>query len=96
MAIRNSCRNFFIEVVSGLCFGQLSPPEDELVAMLLDIVFTEQGEKGEGEAGGEGEEVRRGTRDLTLTRRKKMRIQSSVHSYYNFSWNMSMCMFMHV
>ena len=71
MAIRNSCRNFFIEVVSGLCFGQSSPPEDELVAMLLDIVFTEQGEKGEGEAGGEGEEVRRGTRDLTPYKEKK-------------------------
>ena len=70
MAIRNNCRNFFIEVVSGLCFGQLSPPEDELVAMLLDIVFTEQGEKGEGEAGGEGEEVRRGTRDLTPYKEK--------------------------
>ena len=65
MAIRKSCRNFFIEVVSGLCFGQFSPPEDELVTMLLDIVFMEQGEKGEGEAGGEGEGVRRGTRDLT-------------------------------
>ena len=71
MAIRKSCRNFFIEVVSRLCFGQSSPPEDELVAMLLDIMFTEQGEKREGEAGGEGEGVRRGTRDLTPYEEKK-------------------------
>ena len=71
MAIRKSCRNFFIEVVSGLCFGQFSPPEDELVMMLLDIVFTVQGEKGEGEAGGEGEGVRRGTRDLTFYTEEK-------------------------
>ena len=65
MVIRKSCCSFFIEVVSGLCFGQSSLPEDELVAMLLDIVFPEQKKKGEGEAGGEGEGVRRGTRDLT-------------------------------
>ena len=71
MAIRNNCRNFFIEVVSGLCFGQSSPPEDELVAMLLDIVFTEQGEKEEGDTGGEGEGVRRGTRALTPFMEKK-------------------------
>ena len=54
-AIRKSCRNFFIEVVSGLCFGQSNAPEDELVEMLLNIVFTE---RGEGEGGGEGAKTR--------------------------------------
>ena len=61
-AIRKSCTTFFIEVVSGLCFGQSSVPEDELVIMLLDIVFTEQREVEEG---GEGEGGKRGTRNLT-------------------------------
>ena len=63
LAIRKSCRSFFIEVVSGLCFGQATAPEDELIEMLLNIVFTERGD-GE-EEGGEGEGGRRGTRDLT-------------------------------
>ena len=49
-------------MVSGLCFGQSSPPEDKLIIMLLDIVFTEQREMEEG---GEGEGGRRGTRNLT-------------------------------
>ena len=61
-AIRKSCTTFFIEVVSGLCFGQSSVPEDDLIIMLLDIVFTEQREVEEG---GEGEGGRRGTRNLT-------------------------------
>ena len=62
-AIRKSCRNFFIEVVSGLCFGQSSPPEDNLVEMLLNIVFTGRGD--EGEEGGDREGGKWGTRDLT-------------------------------
>jgi hypothetical protein len=45
-----------------LCFGQSSVPEDDLIIMLLDIVFTEQREVEEG---GEGEGGRRGTRNLT-------------------------------
>ena len=49
--------------MSGLCFGQATAPEDELIEMLLNIVFTERGD-GE-EEGGEGEGGRRGTRDLT-------------------------------
>ena len=60
VAIRKSCRNFFLEVVSGLCFGQSTVPDDDLVEMLLNIVFTE---KAQVEGG--GEEGRLGTRVLT-------------------------------
>jgi hypothetical protein len=59
-AIRKSCTNFFIEVVCGLCFGQSNPPDDDLVLMLLDIVFTKQGEEVK-----EGDMWRHGTRDFT-------------------------------
>ena len=62
LGIKKSCTNFFIEVVSGLCFGQSSAPEDSLVGILLDTVFTEQREMDEG---GEGEGGTRGTRNLT-------------------------------
>ena len=58
-AIAKSCRNFFLEVVSSLCFGQANAPEDDLVQMLLNIVFTER-EQESGEEGGKW-----GTRELT-------------------------------
>ena len=45
-----------MEVISGLCFGQSSAPEDKLVEMLLNIVFTEREEGGA---------TRPGTRELT-------------------------------
>ena len=45
-----------MEVISGLCFGQSSAPEDKLVEMLLNIVFTEREEGGA---------MRPGTRELT-------------------------------
>ena len=61
-ALRRNFTDFFIEVVSRLCFGQSSAPEDELIKMLLDIVFTEPSEVEEG---GEGEGERCGTRNLT-------------------------------
>ena len=60
VAIRKSCRNFFIEVVSGLCFGQSTVPDDDLVEMLLNIVFTEK-----AQVEGREEEGRLGTRVLT-------------------------------
>ena len=60
--LRINLTNFFIEVVSRLCFGQSSAPEYELIKMLLDIVFTVPREVEEG---GEGEGVRIGTRNLT-------------------------------
>ena len=66
-AIKRSCCNFFIEVVSSLCFGQATAPEDELIEMLLNIVFTEQAEKRGGE---DGEGARQGTRDLTPYKQK--------------------------
>ena len=46
-AIKESCSNFFTEIVSELSFGQSNAPEDQLVAILLDIVFKEvEGRKG--------------------------------------------------
>ena len=50
-------------MISGLCFGQSSAPEDKLVEMLLNIVFTER----EGEGGGA---MRPGTRELTPYKEK--------------------------
>ena len=40
--LRNYCKSYFMEVVSSLCFGQLSPPEPDLIKELLNVVFTEQ------------------------------------------------------
>lgn len=44
-AITRSCDDFLIEVVSNLCFGQQTAPEDELIEMLLNLVFTWTEEK---------------------------------------------------
>lgn len=60
IAIKKNSRNFFIEVISGLCFGQSKAPDDDLIELLLNIVFTEQGQLDE-----EGDIERRGTRTLT-------------------------------
>ena len=35
----NDCCNYFMEVISGLCFGHDNPPEKELIKMLMDIIF---------------------------------------------------------
>ena len=43
-SIRNSCRAFFMELVSTLCFGTHSAPEPSLIEMLINTVFTEQQE----------------------------------------------------
>lgn len=45
-----------MEVISGLCFGQSNAPEDKLVEMLLNTVFTEKEE---------GDTSRPETRELT-------------------------------
>ena len=37
--IAESCITFYTEVISSLCFGPGSPPEDELVEKLLETVF---------------------------------------------------------
>ena len=39
--VKNSCRVFFMEVVSELCFRGQAIPETPLVKMLLDTVFKE-------------------------------------------------------
>ena len=41
-ALRNDCHVFFMEVVSTLCFGY-GIPEDRLIKMLIDTVFSEKG-----------------------------------------------------
>ena len=34
-----SCRDFFMEVVSTLCFGGQTAPESQLIACLMETVF---------------------------------------------------------
>ncbi len=41
--IKRSCRRFFMEIVSSLCFKGQAAPEPDLVKILLDIVFMEKG-----------------------------------------------------
>uniref|UniRef100_A0A1X7TWB5 RZ-type domain-containing protein n=1 Tax=Amphimedon queenslandica TaxID=400682 RepID=A0A1X7TWB5_AMPQE len=40
--VRECCESYFMEVVSSLCFGQLNPPEPDLIKELLNVVFTDQ------------------------------------------------------
>lgn len=61
--IKKSCDNFLIEVVSRLCFGQQIVPEDGLIQMLLDIIFTETKE-GAGVSNVQ-------TRELTLNKQNQ-------------------------
>lgn len=42
--VKKSCRVFFMEVVSSLCFKREAAPEPNLVSMLLDTVFLEKDE----------------------------------------------------
>ena len=39
MSIRKSCQNFFMEIVSSLCFGGNTPPEPELINVLMDTIL---------------------------------------------------------
>ena len=54
MEIKKSCRAYFMEVISSLCFGGVGVPEPELVKLLLDTVFINS-----------DDEVEISTRDLT-------------------------------
>ena len=38
---KKHCQNYFLEVVSSLCFGGQSAPEEALIRMLMEVVFTE-------------------------------------------------------
>lgn len=38
---QQDCHNFFMEVVSTLCFGGHSAPEPALIKSLMELVFTE-------------------------------------------------------
>ena len=40
--VRKSCKSFFMETISNLCFGQPTPPDLDLIKNLLNVVFTEQ------------------------------------------------------
>ena len=40
--VKRSCRGFFMEIVSNLCFKGQAAPEPDLVKMLLDTVFMEK------------------------------------------------------
>ena len=42
--IKKSCDKFMIEVISSLCFGQQSPPEDDLIENLLKFIFDAEAE----------------------------------------------------
>ena len=41
--VKRSCRGFFMEIISNLCFKGQAAPKPDLVKMLLDIVFMEKG-----------------------------------------------------
>lgn len=38
---KKDCQSYFLEVVSSLCFGGQSAPEEALIKMLMEVVFTE-------------------------------------------------------
>lgn len=38
---KKHCQNYFLEVVSNLCFGSQNAPEPALIKILMDVVFTE-------------------------------------------------------
>ena len=41
--IKRDCNNFYVEVISSLCFGGREAPEPELVKTLLDMVLHDTG-----------------------------------------------------
>lgn len=61
--VKRSIHTFFIEVISSVCFGQSSLPENKLIEMLLDIVFKKK--EMQGDEGSEWEITRLQTSDLT-------------------------------
>jgi hypothetical protein len=40
-AFKRHCHSFFLEIVSSLCFGGESAPEEALIKMLMDVIFTD-------------------------------------------------------
>ena len=49
--------SYFIEVVSTLCFGGQSVPEQALIKMLMDVVFTKDKDMVSPITGGKSDEV---------------------------------------
>ena len=39
--LKRDCHNYFIEVVSTICFGGESAPEPDLIKNLMEVVFTQ-------------------------------------------------------
>ena len=40
-SFERNCRNYFLEIISNLCFGQYVVPEADLIRMLMQIVFVD-------------------------------------------------------
>ena len=47
--VKKNCYDFFIHVISSLCFGQPIAPDDDLIEMLLDVVFKRREKVGDRE-----------------------------------------------
>ena len=41
-AFKKLCQNYFLEVVSSLCFGGQYAPEPALIKILMEVVFMEK------------------------------------------------------
>lgn len=67
--VKKSCRGFFMEVVSDLCFKGQAPPEPDLVKMLLNTVFVEK------------DEVSISTKDLTPYKDEKIDKVPTIRSF---------------
>lgn len=56
-SFKKFCHNYFIEVVSTLCFGGQSAPEPALIKMLMEVVFTKDKDMVSPMPGGKIDEV---------------------------------------
>ena len=54
---RRHCHDYFIEVISSLCFGGREPPQPELVKELMRMLFTEDRDLVSPASEGKADEV---------------------------------------